>query len=143
MIAWLVVARICLRDCTEELACWPILDPLARYQMAKARELKNLIDAHHAFWPDEATMKEGNPQLVLERGEATAMPPMLILQGTADDNVEHSRADRFADAYRARGGSVELVKFDGQPHTFIAKDPGSSASRDALERIAKFVRART
>lgn len=122
------------------VACWPILDPLARYQMAKARGLKNLIDAHHAFWPDEAAMREGNPQLVLERGEATAMPPMLILQGTADENVEHFRADRFADAYRARGGSVELVKFDGQPHTFIAKDPGSGASRDALKRIADFVR---
>ena len=122
------------------VACWPILDPLARYQMAKAKGLKNLVDAHHAFWPDEAAMKEGNPQLVLERGEATAMPPMLILQGTADENVEHFRADRFADAYRQRGGSVELVKFDGQPHTFIAKDPNSSASRDALERMTAFVR---
>jgi acetyl esterase/lipase len=122
------------------VACWPILDPLARYQMAKAKGLKNLVDAHHAFWPDEVAMKEGNPQLVLERGEATAMPPMLILQGTADDNVEHFRADRFADAYRARGGSVELVKFDGQPHTFIAKDPTSRASRDALARITDFVR---
>jgi len=122
------------------VACWPILDPLARYQMAKAKGLKTLVAAHDAFWPDEAAMKEGNPQRVLERGEATAMPPMLILQGTADENVEHFRAERFADAYRARGGSVELVKFDGQPHTFIAKDPGSSASRDALERIAAFVR---
>jgi len=27
---------------------------------------------------------------------------------------------------------VELIKFDGQPHTFIAKDPSPSASRDAL-----------
>jgi acetyl esterase len=125
------------------VACWPILDPLARYQMAKAKGLKNLVDAHHAFWPDEATMKEGNPQLVLERGEASAKPPMLILQGTADENVEHFRADRFADAYRAAGGAVELVKFDGQPHTFIAKDPASSASRDALERISRFVKSRS
>lgn len=125
------------------VACWPILDPFARYQMAKARGLKNLVDAHHAFWPDEAAMKEGNPQLVLDRGEEMAKPPMLILQGTADENVEHVRADRFAEAYRARGGDVELVKFDGQPHTFIVKDPGSSASRDALERMTSFIRNRS
>lgn len=125
------------------IACWPILDPLARYEMAKAKGMKNLVDAHHAFWPDEAAMKEGNPQLVLERGEETAKPPMLILQGTADENVEHFRADRFAEAYRARGGSVELVKFDGQPHTFIARDPSSSASRDALERMTTFVKSRS
>lgn len=124
------------------VACWPILDPLARYQMAKAKNLKNLVDAHHAFWPDEAAMKEGNPQLVVERGEATALPPMLVLQGTADENVEHFRAERFAEAYRARGGEIELVKFDGQPHTFIIKDPASSASRDALERIVAFIRSR-
>ena len=125
------------------VACWPILDPLARYRMAKAKGLKNLIDAHHAFWPDEAAMSEGNPQLVVERGEATAKPPMLILQGTADENVEHFRADRFVEAYRSRGGAVELVKFDGQPHTFIAKDPASSASQDALGRIVKFAKSRS
>ena len=32
-------------------------------------------------------------------------------------------ADNFAAAYRKAGGSIDLRKFDGQPHTFITKEP--------------------
>jgi acetyl esterase/lipase len=125
------------------VALWPILDPFARYQYAKGASLKNLVDAHDAFWPGEAAMKEGNPQLVVERNEATAKPPILAIQGTNDTNVEHFRADRFADAYRARGGSIELVKVEGQPHAFIAKDPAAPAARDALARVAAFIQSQS
>jgi hypothetical protein len=48
-------------------------------------------------------------------------------------------ADRFAAAYRTRGGELELHKFDGQPHTFIVRDPASDASRRATELIRDFV----
>jgi acetyl esterase len=123
------------------VGCWPILDPLARYRMAQARGLQNLLNAHHAFWPNEQAMAEGNPQLVLERGEATSLPRMLLLQGTADENVEHERADRFAERYRRAGGEIQLHMFPGQPHTFIVKDPQSAASVDALAKIVSFVRA--
>jgi acetyl esterase/lipase len=121
------------------IGCWPILDPLARYRMAQAKALKNLVDAHNAFFRDEAQMREANPQLLLERGEAARLPRMLVLQGTADENVEHLRADSFAERYRAAGGDIELEKFDGQPHTFIAKDPASAASRRALSRMVEFL----
>jgi acetyl esterase len=124
------------------VAGWPILDPLARYQMVKAKGARNLVDAHHAFWPDERAMAEGNPQLILERGEATALPPMLVLQGTADENVEHERADAFADRYRRAGGEIELLKFAGQPHTFIVRDPAAPASIEALSKISGFVQSR-
>ena len=118
------------------VACWPILDPLARYRMAKAKGMKNLVDAHHAYFADEAAMAEGNPHLIVERGEAKTRPPMLIIQGTADENVEHHRADLFAQAY----GDARVVKFEGQPHTFIARDPASGASQQALETIARYIR---
>ena len=122
------------------IGCWPILDPLARYRMAQAKGLKNLVDAHHAFFRDEAQMSEANPQLMLERGEPAHLPPMLVLQGTADENVEHHRADAFAQRYRAAGGELELEKFEGQPHTFIAKDPASEASRNALASMTRWLR---
>jgi hypothetical protein len=47
-------------------------------------------------------------------------------------------ADRFTAA-SARGGRIELHKFDGQPHTFIVRDPASDASRAATELIRDFV----
>lgn len=124
------------------VACWPILDPLARYRMAQAKGLKNLVEAHHAFWPDEAAMAEGNPQLVVERGEAQALPPILVLQGTEDQNVEHQRADGFAERYRAAGGPIELAKFEGEPHNFVGKDAASPASRKALAKMVSFIESR-
>ena len=125
------------------VACWPVLDPLARYRMAKAKGLKNLVAAHHGFFSDESAMIEGNPHLVIERGEATSLPPMLVLQGTADENVEPERADAFAERYRRAGGEIELQKFTGQPHTFIVKDPDSPASKEALATISTYLKRRT
>jgi acetyl esterase/lipase len=120
--------------------CWPVVDPLARYRMVRRNGNQRLVDAHHAYWPGEADMADANPQLILERGEAGALPPTLILQGTADDNLTPDMADRFAAAYEKAGGRVRLEKFAGEPHTFIVKDPTSAASRRGVELIKNFVR---
>jgi len=123
--------------------CWSILDPLARYRMVKANGNTRLASAHDAYWPSEAAMAEGNPQLILERGEATALPPALLLQGTNDDNVTPDMASRFAASYRKAGGPIALETFEGQPHAFIAKDPAAPAALKAIELIVAFVRAQT
>jgi len=118
---------------------WPITDPLARYRMVRATGNTRLVEAHEAYWSSEAAMAEGNPQLILERGEAGTLPPALVVQGTADDNVTPDMADRFAAAYRAKGGELRLEKFAGQPHTFIVRDPASEAARNATLMIRDFV----
>lgn len=126
--------------------CWPIADPLARYRMVKQKGNARLVESHDAYWASEAEMAEGNPQLLLDRGEASApaglpLPPAILVQGTGDDNVTPDMADRFAAAWRARGGTIELHKFDGQPHTFIMRDPASDASRRATELVRDFILA--
>ena len=125
--------------------CWPISDPLARYRMVKEKGNPRLVEAHDAYWHSEAEMAEGNPQLILERGEAPAaggvLPPAIVEQGTGDDNVTPDMADRFATAWRSRGGRLELDKFAGQPHTFIMRDPASDDARRATELIRDFVPA--
>src|SRR5205085_8828579 len=89
--------------------CWPISDPLARYRMVREKGNTRLVEAHDAYWRSEDEMAEGNPQLILERGEAAMpLPPAIIVQGTADDNVTPDMADRFSAAYRARGGRLAL-----------------------------------
>lgn len=123
--------------------CWPINDPLARYRMVKANGNTRLVQAHNAYWPDEAAMADANPQLILERGEDVALPPVSLLQGTNDDNVTPDMADRFTAAYRKRGGRIELHIFDGLPHAFIARDPSAPASVRALETIVGFVSRQT
>ena len=122
------------------VACWPVADPLARYHAVKARGNDRLVNAHHQFWPSEAAMDEGNPQRILDRGEPAELPPALVLQGTNDDNLPPDMADNFVAAYRTRGGTATLEKFEGQPHTFVSRDPTSAASRRALELIKAFVR---
>ena len=122
------------------VACWPILDPLARYRMAHERRLAPLLDAHHAFWQDEAAMERDNPQLIMERGDARHLPPVLLIQGTADANVDHFRADAFGEQYRRAGGAIDVLKYDDEPHMFITVEPDSPASLHAMDRIRHFVR---
>jgi acetyl esterase/lipase len=124
------------------VACWPIADPLARYRMAKEGGNARLVKAHDDYFGTERAMREGNPQLILERNEHGALPPLLILQGTKDDNVTPDMAQRFSAAYRAAGGRVTLETFEGEPHTFVTKDPTSPASLRALDLICGFVRGR-
>jgi acetyl esterase/lipase len=119
--------------------CWPISDPLARYRMVKEKGRTPLIQSHDAYWASEAEMAEGSPQRIVEAGEAARLPPAILLQGTGDDNVTPDMADRFVAAWRAKGGSIELHKFAGLPHTFVMRDPGSDDSRRATELARDFV----
>ncbi len=138
-----------LADSTDDaglafaVLCWPISDPLARYRMAKSKGNTRLTQAHEAYWPDEAAMEDANPQRILERGEKVPLPPTLLLQGTNDDNVTPDMADRFAAAYRKAGGTIELHKFEGQPHAFVGRDPAALAAVKAVETIVAFVRRQT
>lgn len=118
---------------------WPVLDPLARYVYARANNKAPYLDAHHAYWPDEKAMAEGNPQLILERGEPAMLPPVLMIQGTADVALTPDMADRFAAAYAKAGGEIKLSKFGGQPHTFATKTPDSPAALEAIELLKVFV----
>ena len=121
------------------VACWPILDPLARYRTVQANGNTRLVEATEAYFADEAAIAEGNPYLVLERGEASHLPPMLIIQGTEDENIEHNLADIFAALYTKSGGDIEVEKYQGQPHGFIGVDPDSGSSRAAIARIREFI----
>ncbi len=121
------------------VACWPISDPLARYRMALEKKNERLVQAHKDYFGDEAAMTEGNPYLVLERGENGKLPPLLIIQGTKDNNVTPDMADKFAAAWRRKGGQAQLELFPEQPHTFVTQNPTAAESLRAIELIKTFV----
>ena len=121
------------------VACWPVLDPLTRYHMAKQKNMQRHIESDDAYWPDEASMAEGNPQMILARREPVAMPPLLLIQGTGDNIVPPDMTLRFAETYRASGGNVTVETFENQPHTFITNEPNIDASRRAIEVIKQFI----
>ena len=100
---------------------------------------ERLVAAHDAYFAAEADMETGNPYRLLDRNEATHTPPMLIVQGTNDANVDHAWQDEFVALYRSRGGTADIRKFEGQPHTFVTAEPEAEASQAAIAAIREFV----
>jgi len=123
------------------VACWPIADPLARYRMAQTRENARLVASHDAFFGGEAVMAEGNPQMILDRRERVRLPPLLLLQGTNDDNVTPEMAEKFVSSWRAAGGRAVYETFEGMPHAFVTREPEAAASRRAVRLVIDFVRS--
>ena len=107
---------------------WPVLDPHARYIHAQGRGRTELLESHHRWFGDEATMKEANPQQILERGEQVELPPALIFQAADDDVLSPRTAERFLEAYGEAGGLIELAKFPRGGHGY-SRAGGPSTSR--------------
>ena len=125
------------------IACWPVADPLKRYRTVQANGNERLAAAHDAFWPSVEDMTDANPTLIAQRGEAVAKPPVLIIQGTEDNNLTPDMAGGFATAYAASGGKVTFESFPGQPHAFIPNTPAAPESIQALATIRNFIRHHT
>jgi acetyl esterase/lipase len=119
------------------LCCWPVLDPYSRYLYAQEANRERLVASSEAYYLNVDTMKEGNPQQILERGEKVELPPTLIIQGTSDDNVPMSIPNSFEAAFRGAGGEIELEIFPDQVHGF-GNTPGPQSDR-ALELMKAFV----
>ena len=119
------------------IVCWPVIDSHARYEVAKANNSERLVTNTEGYFLTEDAMHEGNPQELLDRGESVAMPPALVIHGTADENVPVEHAERFAESYAAAGGSVRLEKFEGEPHGF-ANEPGPATDR-MVEVVKGFI----
>jgi len=101
----------------------------ARYQMVVDRPIPGCGMPPRVL-ADEAQMAEGSPFDIVRRGDAQRLPSLLILQGTSDDNLtRHAAAVRRG--LRERGGKVELEIFEGQPHSFISRDPAAAAAQAA------------
>ncbi len=118
------------------VCCWPVLDPFARYLYAQESN-ERLAASSEAYFLDQETMKEGNPQHILERGEKVLLPPTLVVQGTRDDNVPLSIPQRFETAFRTAGGDIQVEYFADQVHGF-GNMPGPESDR-AIGLIKAFI----
>ena len=127
------------------ICCWSVIDPWVRYEFARTTPAagegyggaETKVRQTLNYFLNEAAMHEGNPQEILERGEAQALPPVLIIQGTEDMNIPLTLPQRFSPAYRAAGGSARVEWFPGQPHGF-GNRPGPDSAR-AIAVMKEFV----
>jgi acetyl esterase/lipase len=128
------------------IICWPVIDPISRYEQALAGKInpvngtpESIAQEHILYFGDEATMREANPHLMLERGEPAQLPPTLIVQGAADEQLAPLMVEKFLHAYSDAGGVIELAMYPGEPHGFMRSNPGSANSRRALDAIKSFI----
>ena len=115
----------------------PISDPLARFENAQRLKRDSMVANNKAFFQPWETIREANPQLMLERHEQVTLVPMLIMQGALDDNVLPAVQKKFAETYRAAGGQCQYEEFEGCEHEWVAK-PGPQTDR-AREMVKRFI----
>jgi acetyl esterase/lipase len=120
------------------VACWPVSDPLYRYQLAKKAGNESIVKAHDAYWATEAAMAEGNPPLILERGEPVELPPTLVIQRKVDSAHPLEMQERLVDWYRKRGGHIEMPLFDTIPSPFKLNAEFPETLK-VVETIAEFI----
>jgi acetyl esterase len=119
---------------------WGVVDPLARFGLAKGSDNKALIEASYQFFGTEEAMSEASPPRILGRGEKTALPPAFLYQGTKDKWTPVDTVQNFVDLYRKAGGSVELVLLKEQPHRFVNDFPDDPSSLEAIAATAAFIK---
>lgn len=122
---------------------WGVLDPLLRYHLAKEASNDELMENHHAFWGDEATMSEASPPAILDRGEKVALPPALVFGGDKDEWVPLATMQRTVDGWKKAGGDVELQVYAGANHGFMTGKPDAPYAAQAIDRMRTFIRNRT
>ena len=108
---------------------WPVINPLSRYRHARRLRdsanppawVGNIPERQELYWKNEAAMTEGNPILMMEKGEKVITPPTLWIQGQPDQThdyrdpespVELNEPLRFSLDYRAAGGYIETLYLD-------------------------------
>jgi acetyl esterase/lipase len=116
---------------------WPVIDPLARYNLAKGRANEELMANHIRYFGSEAGMEAASPPHILARGESVETPPALLVQGAADESLTRMMAEDFVEKYSLAGGVIELGKYPATPHGFL-REPGPMSDR-ALALIKSFI----
>jgi acetyl esterase len=133
---------------------WPVINPLSRYRYAQrvlaapdALEWpKSIIPRHDAYWGTQDNMAEGNPMLMLERGEKVSAPPAIWFQGRGDLVHDYKDVDarfpgnepqRFVANYRKAGGEITLHYIDAERHA--GHSPDLSKTGDMFGRMVEFV----
>jgi acetyl esterase len=137
--SFLPVAGVSAEDASPDYAILhsPIIDPIARREFARQTGRDDILRSTEIYFVPPETIEDINPQRMLDRGERLKLPPVLLLQGTADKNLDHRMQDRFAASYRAAGGGIQLEKFPEASHVFF-NQPGPHTDR-CLEVVRQFI----
>jgi len=119
----------------------PVTDPHSRYLAALESGRSDILERHRLYWDTDAASLDGSLNLILARGEAVELPPLLITQGVEDKSVPIAMTREFVSRYQSAGGEATLVEFKGVGHGFILQDPTSRESIRQAEATIAFIGA--
>ena len=119
------------------LAMVPVVDPYARYRFVQETGETWLVEMSEGYFLTTDAMKEGNPFRILQRREDAHLPPLLLIQGGADQNLPVPVTQQFVAAYQEAGGTIEFEMFPDMPHRF-GLTAGPESDR-AVVLMKKFV----
>jgi len=120
------------------VACWPVIDPLYRYQYAKRLGREELVNSHLRYWGSEEAMAAGSPPTIADQGEEIELPPIFMMLKANDQSHPVEMQEHFIASYRLRGGPIEVETFQSLPERGM--DLTNPETTKALNMITDFAR---
>ena len=120
-------------------ALWPVADPQHRFHYAARAGRAELVAAHERYFVDEAQMREAGVPRLLMAGEATDVPPLLLVQPGEDANVPRRMTLDLVRAYQHAGGALRYLFLPGLPHAFAYQ--ASPATTALATELAVFFKS--
>lgn len=105
---------------------WPVINPLSRLHHLERHmaagtcpeQYQGIAERQSSFWQNDENMLDGNPMLILERGEKVELPPTVWIQSRPDfmhdyrdpaSPIDANEPEHFAHNYRQAGGSLTIT----------------------------------
>ncbi len=107
-------------------SCSGVLDPLARYEMAKEQGNHEIMMCHDEFFANLHEMEETSPPAFLGAHPQSMLPPAIFFQGDLDPRLPPDTAENTALCWIKAGGKAKAIVYKDAEHSV------GTWSRDAL-----------
>ncbi|WP_254292061.1 alpha/beta hydrolase [Sphingomonas tagetis] len=125
-------------DCVQGAAVWYAPLDLGQHKAERALALGDNVAAMLGCDGDACVEPARRASPIRYVGADT--PPMLLIHGTADEEVGYGQSELMAEALRKAGRPVEMLMIPDVAHGFIGKTPAATraAHWQALDRTLTF-----
>ncbi|RYQ86273.1 hypothetical protein Ahy_B10g105950 isoform B [Arachis hypogaea] len=92
----------------------------------------------------EESLKIFSPEIKIQdpciKESIPLLPPIYLYHGTADYSIPSVASERFAEALKKAGASVELILYDGKTHTdLFLQDPLRGGKDDLFDHVVSVI----
>ena len=98
-------------------SCSGVLDPFARYEMARSQQNTEIMMCHDAFFNSIHEMEEASPFNVLSVYQGKNLPPAIFFQGELDPRLPIDTAEKTAGYWNRAGGKAKAIVYPGAEHS--------------------------